>query len=194
MNPFRTATALATTAVAATAVLATAAPAAAAGPAAGPGPVLVLHAAGTFDPAGARDAWSYDPALVPAGSGAAVVSISARSRTRTLLAVHGLVPHRGYGVHLHVAPCGALPTAAGPHYQQVPDPVQPSVDPAYANPRNEVWLDLHTDAAGRALVRAQNPWTYREAPRSLVLTAEHTHTEPGRAGTAGARLACITLR
>ncbi|PPK96112.1 Cu-Zn family superoxide dismutase [Kineococcus xinjiangensis] len=162
----------------------------------GDGQVVVLHAAGSFDPSGTGGAWTYDPALVPAGARARVVSVSVApaERTRTRLSVRGLLPDRAYGAHLHVSPCGALPAASGPHYQQVPDPAVPSVDPAYANPVNEVWLDLHTDARGRAVVRASNPWSYREVPASLVLHAQHTHTEPGRAGTAGARLACIDLR
>ena len=158
--------------------------------------VLVLRAAGAFDPAGRGGAWTYDTSLVPAGARASVVSVSvaARERTRTRLSVRGLLPDRAYGAHLHTSPCGALPTAAGPHYQQVPDPVKPSVDPAYANPENEVWLDVHTDARGRAVACSRNPWSYRAAPGSLVLHATHTHTEPGKAGTAGARLACIDLR
>ncbi|WP_459642125.1 superoxide dismutase [Kineococcus sp. NUM-3379] len=187
-TPLRTA---AVAGAVALALPAAAAPAAAAP--AGERGTLVLHAVAAFDPAGTAGAYTYDPALVPAGARAAVVSVSGRERTRTLLAVHGLVPDRAYGVHLHVNPCGAAPADAGPHYQQVPDPVKPSVDPAYANPENEVWLDVHTDAAGNAVVRSLNPWRYRAAPASLVIHTEHTHTEPGKAGTAGARLACLTL-
>ncbi|WP_345711934.1 hypothetical protein, partial [Kineococcus glutinatus] len=156
--------------------------------------VRVLHAVGAPNAEGRGGAWSYDGSAVPAGSSAAALSVSSRLGTATVLLVRGLQPHRAYGAHLHQLPCGASPQDAGPHYQQVPDPVQPSVDPAYANPVNEVWLDLHTDAAGDAVVRSTNPWSYRQAPGSLVLHAEHTSHEPGSAGTAGARLACITLR
>jgi hypothetical protein len=49
-----------------------------------------------------------------------------------------------------VNPCGAAASAAGPHYQHKRDPqasaTAPSVDASYANPQNEVWLDLTTDA------------------------------------------------
>jgi Cu-Zn family superoxide dismutase len=69
------------------------------------------------------------------------------------------------------------------------------VDPAYANPRNEVWLDLTADAAGAAAVTTRLTWTFDEVepPRSLVLHAEHTRTAAGTAGMAGARVACLTL-
>ena len=42
------------------------------------------------------------------------------------------------------------PAAAGSHYQHQADPKQPSVNPDYANPRNEIWLDFTTDATGSA--------------------------------------------
>ena len=168
-----------------------AAPPAAAAPC--PPKAIVLHAAGVPNCAGDGGAFRYDPELVPADAYLALGSRSAGNRTRTVLVVRHLLPHRVYGAHLHVNPCGTEPSAAGPHFQQVPDPVQPSTDPAYANPSNEVWLDVHTDADGAAVARSVNPWTYRTPPRSLVLHAEGTHTDPGHAGTAGARTACLTL-
>jgi hypothetical protein len=49
-----------------------------------------------------------------------------------------------------VNPCGAVASAAGPHYQHKRDPqasaTAPSVDASYGNPQNEVWLDVTTDA------------------------------------------------
>lgn len=138
-------------------------------------------------------AFVYDTELVPAGAKINVLTMSKR-RTETWLAVSGLRPNRVYGAHLHVNPCGLLPTAAGPHYQRVADPVQPSTDPAYANPRNEVWLDLRTDARGAAFTTSTNRWSYRRTPpASLVLHAMGTATHAGHAGTAGARIACLTL-
>jgi Cu-Zn family superoxide dismutase len=152
-------------------------------------PPVVLWATGTPD----SGLHVYDSRAVPGRAALALVSLSTR-RTRTVLAAGRLLPNRTYGAHLHVMACGADPAAAGAHYQRVPDPVQPSTDPAYANPRNEVWLDLHTDGAGAARATAVNPWRYRTPPRSLVLHATATHTGPGHAGTAGARVACLTLR
>ena len=108
-------------------------------------------------------------------------------------------PRRAYGAHLHTRPCTATPADAGPHYQHSPDPKAaaspPSVDPAYANPRNEVWLDFTADAAGAAAATAHQDWTFDQAepPRSLIVHAEQTSTAAGKAGMAGPRVACLTL-
>jgi Cu-Zn family superoxide dismutase len=155
--------------------------------------LVVLHGVGAPNAAGAGGAYSYNAERVPDGARVAVWSVSGPRRTRTFLLVHGLQPGQAYGAHLHTNACGGAPAAAGPHYQQVPDPVQPSTDPAFANPDNEVWLDVHTDAAGNATARSVNKWVFHTPPRSLILHAEHTHTDPGKAGTAGARLACLNL-
>lgn len=154
---------------------------------------LTLWAATTVPTATDGQAYVYNSELVPAGASLAVLTVS-RRRTETWLAVTRLRPNRVYGAHLHVNACGELPTAAGPHYQRVADPVQPSADPRYANPRNEVWLDLRTNSRGAATVNTMNPWRYRGAvPQSLVLHEMGTATHPGHAGTAGARIACLTL-
>ncbi|MBC6447886.1 superoxide dismutase family protein [Actinokineospora xionganensis] len=150
---------------------------------------------GTFQPySPGATAITYAPDKVPVGSRAAVVPISEGDKTVVILLVNGLLPDRHYGAHVHVKPCGALPTDAGPHFQNVKDPVVPSVDPAYANPDNEIWLDFETDARGNGHAMAKVDWTFddRQAD-SVVIHAEHTQTAPGEAGTAGPRLACITL-
>lgn len=138
---------------------------------------------------------TYRPDLVPAGARAHVSLISAaRIGTTTTLVVTGLRPGRTYGAHAHAKPCGATGDAAGPHFQRVPDPVQPSVDPAYANPRNEIWLDFTTDRLGTGVARSTVDWTIAaRRPRSVVVHETATHTGAGHAGTAGARLACLTL-
>jgi Cu-Zn family superoxide dismutase len=110
-----------------------------------------------------------------------------------------MVPRRAYGAHLHTGVCTAVPEAAGPHYQHIPDPsadaLHPSVDPAYANPGNEVWLDFTAGVSGTAIATAAESWTFDEMhpPRSLVIHAEPTHSAMGTAGTAGPRAACLTL-
>jgi Cu-Zn family superoxide dismutase len=72
--------------------------------------------------------------------------------------------------------------------------VSPSTDPAYANPDNEIWLDFTTTKNGSGLAVAQVDWRFTDRHAgSVVVHAEHTHTDPGHAGTAGARLACITV-
>ena len=71
-------------------------------------------------------------------------------------------PSRGYAAHAHVNPCGPTGDAAGPHFQNRPDPAaapgKPSTDPAYANPQNEIWLDLRTDGDGDGESRAEVPF------------------------------------
>jgi superoxide dismutase, Cu-Zn family len=138
---------------------------------------------------------TYRRDLVPAGAPVAVAHASIAGRTAVLLVTAGLVPHREYGAHVHVRGCGPGPADAGPHYQNRPDPQQPSTDPRYANPENEIWLDFTTDARGRGVTATTVDWVFREQrSRSVVLHETHTHTEPGSAGTAGARLACVTVR
>lgn len=137
----------------------------------------------------------YDPELVPDGARAHVFSLAAAGTgTNNTLAVSGLLADREYGAHVHTNPCGETGDAAGPHFQNVPDPVQPSVDPAYANPNNEVWLDFTTDPFGNGFANSQVDWrvNHRDAG-SVVIHETHTHTEPGNAGEAGARLACINV-
>ena len=74
-------------------------------------------------------------------------------------------------------------------------PQQASVDPAFANPRNEIWLDLRTDAAGSGSVDAEVPFVFGDrAPASVIIhEAEQTATEAGKAGSAGARVACLNV-
>jgi Cu-Zn family superoxide dismutase len=140
-------------------------------------------------------ATTYDPQLVPPGAQAAVSSTSGAGGTTVTLDVRGLEPDRRYGAHAHAQPCGAAADAAGPHFQHVPDPGQPSVDPAYANPENEIWLDLTTDGHGVGSATTIVPWGFERGRRaqSVVVHGMPTATEPGRAGTAGARAACITV-
>jgi len=137
---------------------------------------------------------TYDPRLVPQGAGIVVAAMPGR-RSTVGLAVAGLRPNRTYGAHVHVRACGATGAVAGPHYQHVVDPVQPSVDPAYANPRNEVWLDFTTNAQGDGWAVSQVRWRFRAGAANSVVIHEHaTHTGPGEAGMAGARVGCLTVR
>jgi Cu-Zn family superoxide dismutase len=143
----------------------------------------------------AAPAWTYDATQVPVGGRAkVVVTPLSGDRTQVDLAVSGLQPNRPYGAHAHVKPCGATGDAAGPHYQHVKDPVSPSVDPRYANPKNEIWLDLTTDGSGNGTARSVVDWRFRPGQAgSIVIHKEHTKTHAGHAGTAGARLACVDV-
>lgn len=138
---------------------------------------------------------SYDTALVPVGATARVQAVPTSSgSTVVTLHVRGLLPDTAYGAHAHVSACGSTGAAAGPHYQDVLAPSGHATDPAYANADNEVWLDLTTDAEGNGSAQALVRWQFRAGgANSVVLHVEHTHTEPGTAGTAGRRLGCMTV-
>ena len=136
---------------------------------------------------------TYDVARIPVGARLSTGSSVANGRTTVELEVSGLLPNTKYGSHVHTKPCGAKPADSGPHYQHEKDPVSPSVDPAFANARNEIWLDFTTDARGAAKGAATVEWEFRKGEaNSVVVHAAHTSTEHGKAGTAGDRLACLT--
>lgn len=161
-------------------------------------PVRKVVVATTFSPVSevaAANAVTYNTQLVPQGARVQVKEELRRGGgTRIELRLRDLVPNRVYGAHVHTKPCGALPADAGPHYQNVVDPTQPSVDPAYANQVNEVWLDLATNKDGSDRSTAMVGWRFREGgARSVVLHETGTAMHPGHAGTAGARLACVNV-
>jgi len=159
-----------------------------------------VDAEGTLaPPEGASDAFTYNPAVAPAGAQLAVTASATASSSTVQLDVTGLLPNRGYAAHVHQLPCGPTGAAAGPHHQHDVDPAaspeKPSSDPAFANPRNEIWLDLRTDGDGNAAVTAETPFVFSDrTPASVVIhQAEVTATGPGEAGTAGARVACLNV-
>lgn len=144
-------------------------------------------------------ALTYDPAAAPVGADVTVETVRAEASTTATLTTSGLLPNRGYAVHLHTKPCGPTGADAGPHFQNRVDPAatpdKPSSDPAYANPENEFWLDLRTDASGAGTSGTTVPFALTDrAPASMIVhEKEMTATAPGQAGTAGGRLACVTL-
>jgi Cu-Zn family superoxide dismutase len=168
----------------------------------GPAPAVSLFGNGVLAPPGPHaKAITYNPSLAPTGAAvtAVVVPSSNGSMTATL-AVSGLLPNRGYAAHAHMNPCGATGEAAGAHFENHQDPsVTPpaaSTNPEYANPKNEIWLDVHTDAAGAGTATTTVPFilTGNRMPGSIVIhEAMQTETAPGHAGQAGARIACVTL-
>lgn len=138
---------------------------------------------------------TYDEEQVPAGAGVVVSQVETPDGgTTVVLAAHGLQPDREYGAHVHVNGCGPTGDAAGPHFQNEPDPVTPSTDPEYANPENEVWLDFTTDGIGSGHAVSSVGWQFGDRPAgSVVIHEEHTSHEPGEAGAAGTRLACVNV-
>ncbi|MEU6439834.1 superoxide dismutase family protein [Streptomyces sp. NPDC047046] len=130
-------------------------------------------------------ALTYKPSLVPAGAGVRVEQRTDGAGTRVTLRVTGLKAGHHYGAHVHTGVCGADPAAAGGHYQHRADPRRPSTGPAYANPRNEVWLDFTADALGDGTATATHPWGFRPGgARSIVL-----HEAAG----ASERAACVSV-
>ena len=142
---------------------------------------------------------TYDPALAPPGAKMTVTLTPSGGMTTGKLEVSGLLPNRGYAVHLHAKPCGPTGDAAGPHFQHKVDPAatpeEPSSNPEYANPDNEVWLDVRTDAEGSGTSTAEVPFVFTKRVPASVVVHENTETAtaPGKAGTAGDRVACFTL-
>ncbi|NEC16347.1 superoxide dismutase family protein [Streptomyces sp. SID8014] len=142
-----------------------------------------------FAPVGAfvpSDAVTYDLDLVPAGAWIRVDQAVSRTGTTVVAEVRGLRPGRAYGAHVHTGVCGADPQDAEGHYQHKADPVQPSTDPAYVNPRNEVWLDFTTDTEGAARAVARHAWGFRPGEAASVVIH-------GEQGGSGARLGCFSV-
>ncbi|MEU2066032.1 superoxide dismutase family protein [Streptomyces anulatus] len=140
-----------------------------------------MRAAGVFSPPGSfvpSDALTYDTRLVPAGARIEVTQLADPSGTRVGARLRGLAPGRAYGMHVHTSPCGADPTAAGPHYQHRPA--------ATADPVNEVWLDFRTDEEGDGRAEALHGWGFREGGARSVIIHD-------RQGGAGERAACFTV-
>jgi superoxide dismutase, Cu-Zn family len=168
----------------------------------GPAPKVSLFGNGVLAPPGPHaKAITYNPSLAPTGAAVtAMVIPSSNGTTTATLTVSGLLPNRSYAVHAHTNACGATGEAAGPHFENRKDPAGTpevaSTNPEYANPKNEIWLDVHTDAAGAGTSTTTVPFVLTDGrvPGSIVIhEAMQTSTAPGQAGQAGARIACLTL-
>lgn len=125
----------------------------------------------------------------PAGSvaGVAVARAMPGERMEVTFEVSGLAAERTFGAHVHKLGCDDM--KAGGHYQHQQSPTT-ATDPAYANAINEVWLDITTDAAGRARSVAIVDWRPRAGEaRAIVVHAQKT----AEGGVAGAKLACLPL-
>lgn len=141
-----------------------------------------------------HQAVTFDRQAIPVGGTVRVTERSGQDGTRIELRIHGAQANRTFGAHVHQKPCGSAPDDSGPHYQDVKDPAQPSKDPAYANPRNEVWLDFKTDGHGDGASASTVTWRFRSGEARSVVIHEHaTETGSGTAGMAGARLACLNV-
>ena len=132
------------------------------------------------------------------GATARVQAVATPSgKTIVKLHVDGLAPNRAFGSHVHTRACGATGAAAGPHYQNVP-----SVNPEFANPQNEVWLDFTTNASGNAVATVTVDWHFvqdldhPDGANSVIIHRDPTSTGlPGQPapGVAGPRIGCLTV-
>ena len=161
---------------------------------------ITLRGQGTLtEPNPESTAMTYNPELAPPGARMAVTMTPSGTSTNVELTINGFLPNLGYAVHSHENLCSDNPAFAGGHYQNRVDPAasptKPSTNSEYANPNNEVWLDMRTDAAGSGTTRVTVPFVFTDrGPGSIVVhEAEQTATGPGQAGEAGARIACLTL-
>jgi Cu-Zn family superoxide dismutase len=164
------------------------------------GSAVTLHGEGTLTkPTPTSKAETYNPALAPAGALLTTTMTPSGGSTTAELIVSGMLRNRGYAVHAHTNTCGDNPNSVGPRYQNHIDPAAtpqaPSTDPEYANPRNEIWLDMHTNIVGSGTSHTTVPFIFTDrGPGSIVVhEATHTSTALGHAGEAGAPIACLTL-
>lgn len=131
---------------------------------------------------------------VPAGATGRVQAVVLPDvRTRVTLTVHGLLPRATYGAHAHVSACSVSQGGGHVQLRRAPSPEENTGE--YANPVNEVWLDLTTDEAGDGRAQTEVSWPIRPggALRSVIIHRDHTSTvfDAGLAGTAGPKLACL---
>lgn len=159
-----------------------------------PPPVHNADVSATFEP-GPGPAITYDEELVAAGSRVAVEARPVGGSTTVKLAVRGFEPDHHYGAQVHTRSCGAAPDDAGPHFQYDVDPVQPSVDPAFTNPQNEIWLDLTTDDTGAGTAETTVAWVFPDdrRPGSVVIGATPTTTGSQAADPVAARAGCVSV-
>jgi Cu-Zn family superoxide dismutase len=141
-----------------------------------PESAIFLFGSGTLTtPNPASIAITYNPDLAPIGAAMTASLIpSSDGYTRAQLTVFGLLPNRGYAAQAHTQSCGAAENAAGPRFQNHLDPAAtpqaPSSSPRYANPNNEIWLDVRTDSTGAGISTTTVPFVFTDrAPGSIVL-------------------------
>lgn len=161
---------------------------------------VVLFGSGTLTtPNRTSKAITYDTDLAPIGAAMTGTVIPTSEGSMAQLTVFGLLPNRGYAVYAYANACGASAGAAGRRFQNHLDPTatsqNPSSDPRYANPDNEIWLDVRTDIAGTGTSHTTVPYTLSDrVPGSLVVhDVVQTPAGPSEPRKAGDRIACLTL-
>ena len=128
---------------------------------------VTLHGEGMLTkPTPTSKAVTYNPALAPAGALLITTMTTSGGSTTAELEVSGMLRNRSYAVHAHTNTCGDDPDSVGPHYQHHIDPAAtsqaPSTDPEYANPRNEIWLDIRTNINGSGTSHTTVPFVFTD--------------------------------
>lgn len=148
--------------------------------------LVVVPAAATADPTevdhGVGPTVAHDAAY--AGVKIQVHSRSRAGSTVVRLSATGLPADRTFGAHVHVLPCGLDPLASGGHYQHSTDASVPLRD-------REVWLDIASDRAGRAVTVTTVPWEFEPGTAGSVVL--HAAPTDEATGAAGARLLCTSV-
>jgi Cu-Zn family superoxide dismutase len=161
---------------------------------------VVVFGSGTLTmPNSTSKAITYDPDLAPIGAAMTATIIPTSEGSTAQLTVLGLLPDRGYAVYAYTKACGPTVGSAGTRFQNHLDPAAtpstPSTDPRYANPDNEIWLDLRTDDDGTGTSATHIPFVLTDrVPHAFVVhDGMHTPRNSAQAADIGARIACLTL-
>ena len=151
-------------------------------------------------PSAPAAAITYNPTLAPIGGHMTASFTPSGDSTTADLTVSGLAPNRGFSVVAHVNTCGGVPGGEGPRFQNRIDPAaspeKPSTNPAYSNPTNEIWLDVHTDSTGAATSHTTVPFVFTDrGPGSIVVHDQQqtAATSSQLLGQTSDRVACLTL-
>lgn len=130
------------------------------------------------------------PNPITTTASAAASAFDDGGKLRLEIAVRGFPASRPFGSHLHRLACDDVMKAGG-HYQNMPFPTGGMAnDPMYANPDNEAWLDITTDATGSAEREVVVDWIPRAGEaRAIIFHDKLTAT----GGVAGAKLACLPI-
>ncbi|HET9254132.1 MAG TPA: superoxide dismutase [Pseudonocardiaceae bacterium] len=151
----------------------------------------------------ASPAVTYNPTLAPVGAHMKATLNPSGDSTVADLSVSGLAPNRGFSVIAHVNTCGGGPGGEGPRFQKRIDPAidpakpyVPSTNPEYANPTNEIWLDVRTDSTGSGTSHAEVPFVFTDRGPGSLVVHDQQQSSPGTAQAASSddRVACLSLR
>lgn len=142
----------------------------------------VAMAASTLVDHGHGPTNTYDAAY--AGITTQVHAWTRGDSTTVRLMVTGLPPGRTFGAHVHTGSCGTDPLAAGGHYQHSGDTSVPLA-------QREVWLDVTSNADGKARATTTVPWAF--VPGTAGSVVIHALPTNATTGAAGARLACTSV-